>query len=196
MFKKRGSARAIWGLMAAGLAGLLVWPGGAWAAAGAAGAKAGAKVRVELKSAGGEAAGGGAAAGEVAGELVGVRKDAVVVGLESGESREIAVADIARIRVVRRKATGLGLIIGAVAGGVGGGALAAGKAEPEDSFLDKLSPVAAIGAAGALLGGGLGAMIGSQFGGDKTYDLANMSGAEVEKLMAKLSKAARVKDYQ
>jgi len=191
MTRKRGRRLAIWRLMAAGLAGLLIWPGGAWAAAGAAGAKAGAKVRVELKS-----AGGGAAAGELAGELVGVRKDAIVVGPESGESREVAVADIARIRVVRRKATKLGLIIGAVAGGVGGGALAAGKAEPEDAFLDKLSSVVVVGAAGALLVGGLGAMIGNQFGGDKTYDLTNMSGAEVEKLMAKLSKAARVKDYQ
>ena len=189
MTRKRGRRLAVRGLMAAGLAGLLVWPGGAWAA----GAKAGAKVRVELKSAGGEAPGVGAAAGEVAGELVGVRKDAVVVGLESGESREIAVADIARIRVVRRKSTKLGLIIGAVAGGVGGGVLAAGKAEPEDDSLDKISTAVAIGAAGALLGGGLGAMIGSLFGGDKTYDLTDMSGAEVEKLMVKLGKAARVK---
>jgi len=196
MTRKRGMRLAVRGLMAAGLAGLLVWPGGAWAA----GSKAGAKVRVELKSAGAaagaDAAAGGAAAGEVAGELVGVRKDAIVLGTEAGESREIAVADIAKIRVVRRSGAVLGAVAGGLAIGAAGVAFAIGKAQPGEPFLDNLSEAVITGGAGALLGGALGVLIGGQFGGDKTYDLTNMSGAEVERLMLALRKKARVQDYQ
>lgn len=170
------------GVFAVGLAWLLLLPAGAQAA----GRKTGAKVVIETSG----------AAGEISGELVGIRKDAVIVGLEAGESRTVAIADISRIRVLRKSAAVSGLIIGGIAGGIGGIAFSAAKSERGDDVLDTILAGAAVGSVGALLGGGLGALIGGQFGGDRNYDLTKMSGAQVEKLMAKLSKAARVRDYQ
>jgi hypothetical protein len=170
------------GVFAVGLAWLLLLPAGAQAA----GRKTGANVVIEMRG----------AAGEINGELVGARKDAVVIGLENGESRTVAVADISRIRVLRKSAAVSGLIIGGIAGGIGGVAFSAAKSEQGDDVLDTILAAAAVGSAGALLGGGLGALIGGQFGGDRNYDLTKMSGAQVEDLMRALRKKARVPDYQ
>jgi hypothetical protein len=177
------------GLLAGGLACLLAVPPGAQAA----GKKEGVRVLVTIRPAAGEA---GGESGEISGELVGVRTDALVVGLEAGETRTVAMTDVARIRVHRRSRALLGAVVGGLAVGAAGVALAVGKRKPGDAFLDNVSEAVITGGVGALLGGGLGAMIGSQFGGDRTYDLTNMSGAQIEALMAKLRKAARVSDYQ
>lgn len=179
-------------LVAAGAAALLLLPAGARAAAG----KTGAKVSLELKGAGGGGAGTGGGAAVVAGELVAVRKDALVIGLEGGDSRSVAVAEIAKIEVHRRTKAKTGGLLGLAAGGTAGILISAGKSEPGVSFLDKMSEGLIVGAAGALIGGAIGVVIGSQFGGDKTYDLTAMSGADVDKVMAALRKRARVKDYQ
>jgi hypothetical protein len=189
MTEKRGLTKTIRTLVSVGLAALLLLPAGVWAAGG----KSGAKARIELKSAGGEAGGAG---GEVAGELVAVRQDAVVVSLEGGESRTVDVADMARIQVHRRTKALTGGLIGAVASGAAGVLFSAGKSEPGDPFMNNLSEGLIVGGAAALLGGAIGVLIGGQFGGDKTYDLATMSGAEVEEMIAALRKMARVKDYR
>jgi hypothetical protein len=47
-----------------------------------------------------------------------------------------------------------------------------------------------------LIGGALGAIVGGQFGGDKTYDFTDISAAEMDKMMAALRKRARTKGYQ
>lgn len=188
---RRGPTRTIRTLAAAGAAALLLLPAGAMAAAG--GGKTGAKVRIELRG----AAGGGAGAdGEVAGELVAVRRDALVIGLEGGDSRAVAVADIAKIEVHRRAKARTGILVGAAIGGAGGIAMSAGKNEAGVTFLDKLSTHLIVGGAGMLIGGALGAIVGGQFGGGRAYDLTAMSAAEVDEMMAALRKRARVKDHQ
>lgn len=188
--------RTIRTLVAAGaavVAMLLLMPSGAKAAAGA--GKTGAKVTIALKHMGGES-GGAAGAGAVAGELVAVRKDALVIAFEDGDSRAVAVADIARIEVHRRTKARTGLLVGAAAGGAAGVAMSAGKSEEGVTFLDELSGHLIVGAVGMLLGGAMGVIVGGQFGGDKAYDLTAMSAAEVDETMAALRKRARVKDYQ
>lgn len=188
------TTRSVQTLVAAGVAAaLLLFPAGAEAAAGG---KTGAKIRIELKGAVAGGAGAGDKAGEVAGELVAVRKDALVIALEGGDSRAVAVADIAKIEVHRRTRARTGILFGAVIGGAGGIAMSAGKSEEGVTFLDGLSTHVIVGGAGMLIGGALGAIVGGQFGGDKTYDLTVLSEAEVEKMMAALRKRARVKDYQ
>lgn len=198
MGSRHGVTGTILAMMAAGAAALLLLSASAEAAAGA--GRTGAKVSIELKSAGGEAGGAaggaGAGAGMVSGELVAVRKDALVVALEDGDSRAVAVADIAKVHVHRRTKARAGILVGAAAGGAAGVAISAGKSEEGVTFLDGLSTHLIVGAAGMLIGGALGAIVGGQFGGDKTYDLAAMGAGEIEKTMASLRKRARVKDYQ
>ena len=189
MKETRGLTRTIRTMAGMGVAVLLLLPAGVLAGGG----KTGAKVRIELKSAGGEAGGAGR---DVAGELVAVRQDAVVVALESGESRTVAVADMAKIQVFRRTKAMTGGLIGAIAGGAAGALLSASKTEPGGGAVDSISEGLIVGGAGALLGGAIGVVIGGQFGGDKTYDLATMGGVEVEKMLADLRKRARVKDYR
>ncbi len=193
MTEKSDLARTVRALAAAAVAALLLLPAGARAADG----KTGARVTIELKSVGGSEAGaGGAGGGEVAGELVAVRQDALVLGLEDGDSRTVAVADIAKIRIHRRTKAKTGGLIGVVAGGAAGIAISAGKKEEGVTFLDGLSTHLIVGAAGVLLGGAVGVIVGGQFGGDKAYDLATMSGDEVEGMLAALRKRARIKDYR
>jgi hypothetical protein len=181
-------------LVAAGAAAALaLLPAGSEAATGAAGAgKTGAKVSIELKG----AAGGAAGAGMVAGELVAVRKDALVIAFEDGDSRAVAIEKIARIEVRRRTKARTGGIVGAATGAAAGIAMSVGKSEEGVTFLDELSSHLIVGAVGMLLGGAMGVIVGGQFGGDKAYDLTAMSAAEMDKMMAALRKRARVKELQ
>lgn len=192
-------------LVAAGAAAALaLLPVRVEAAAGAAGAgKTGAKVSIELKRLGGEAegaagavTGAGAGAGEIAGELVAVRNDALVIALEDGDSRAVAIEEIAKIHVHRRTKARTGGLIGAATGAAAGIAMSAAKSEEGVTFLDELSSHLIVGAVGMLLGGAMGAIVGGQFGGDKAYDLTAMSAAEVDETMAALRKRARVRSPQ
>lgn len=182
-------------LVAAGAAALLLLPVRGEAAAGA--GKTGAKVSIELKRLGGEAEGAaGAGAGEIAGELVAVRNDALVIALEDGDSRAVAIQEIAKIHVHRRTKARTGGLIGAATGAAAGIAMSAGKKEEGVTFLDELSSHLIVGAVGMLLGGAMGVIVGGQFGGDKAYDLTAMSAAEVDEMMAALRKRARVRSPQ
>lgn len=127
------------------------------------------------------------------GEVIGVREDAVVLATEGGETRTIAIKDISSVRVYRRSAVFVGIPGGVLAGGAIGYAISAPA--NKNVFMGGIT-IAAFSIGGALIGGASGALIGSLASADKIYDLTKMSAAEIDTLMAKLRKMARVKNYQ
>jgi hypothetical protein len=127
------------------------------------------------------------------GAVVGVRANAIVLETEQGEGRTVAIADISSVRIYRTSAILPGIFLGALAGGAVG--LAVGSQEGQGQFLGGIT-VAAYSIGGVLLGAASGGLVGGLASADKTYDLTKMSAPEIETLMAKLRKMARVKNYQ
>jgi len=179
MIIKKSFGGSIRGVLAVGLIWLLALSPGLHAA----GRTSGAKVSVATIQ-GSES---------IKGEVIGVREDAVVLATEGGETRTIAIKDISSVRVYRRSAVLWGILGGLLAGGAIGYAI--GSQEGKGQFLGGIT-VAAYSGGGVLLGGATGGIIGGLASADKTYDLTKMSAAEVDTLMAKLRKMARVKNYQ
>jgi hypothetical protein len=168
-----------WGILAVGLMCLLALSQGLQAG----GRASGARVRVVTRL-GSE---------QFKGEVLGVRAEAIVLETEQGEGRTVAIADISSVRIYRTSAVLPGIFVGALAGGAMGYAISA----PANShvFLGDIT-IAAYSIGGALLGAASGGLVGGLASADKTYDLTKMSAAEVDTLMAKLRKMARVKNYQ
>jgi len=149
----------------------------------AAGRTPGAKVRVVMRN-GSE---------RFTGTVVGVRADAIVLETEQGEARTIVITEISSLRVFRTSAVLPGIFVGALAGGAMGYAIS-GPANMH-VFLGDIT-IAAYSIGGVLLGAASGGLIGGLSSKDLTYDLIKMSAPEIETLMAKLRKMARVKNYQ
>jgi hypothetical protein len=148
----------------------------------AAGKSAGAKVDLVT----------GPGAERLSGKVIGVRADALVLEIAPGDARTVAIKDISSIRVHRKSAFLTGFAVGAVA--TAGTAFVISSTEYKDVWMGGIGIVAWT-AGGAAGGGLLGGLIGSSQR-MKTYNLAAMSAVDVDKLLAKLRKKARVKDYQ
>jgi hypothetical protein len=176
------SDRFLGRILSAGLAGLLILPGGALAA----GRKSGAKVLVITAQ----------ASERIAGELIGVRNDAIVVAEGGGGSREIAIDGIASVRILRKSAMLPGILLGAVAGGAAGLGIASGRDSSDDEPFEGVFWNLIYAGGGAVVGGLLGGLTGGSMGADKTYDLTKMSLDEKSAFLSKLRKKARVANYQ
>ena len=179
MIIKKTFGGSIRGVLAVGLIWLLALSPGLHAA----GRTSGAKVSVATIQ-GSES---------IKGEVIGVREDAVVLATEGGETRTIAIKDISSVRVYRRSAVLWGILGGLRAGGAVGYGLSA--SEYKDEWLGGLAILLYSGI-GAVVGGTIGGVTAGVLSADKTYELTTMSAAEIDKLMAKLRKMARVKNYQ
>ena len=174
MVGKKRVGRSLGALVATCLAWLVFMP----CQVEAGGKAQGAKVIITLKK----------ASEGIKGELIGVRSDAVVIGMDDGATRTLAIGDILKIRILRKSATVPGILVGCLAGG------AMGKlVYPRDSFLD-FSTLYVV--CGALIGGAAGGLIGGGFSADTVYDLTRTTPSYVEHLVAELRKKARVPDYR
>jgi len=178
MSDEKGIRGRTWGVLIAGLICLAAMTQGLQAAAKESGA------RVVVTMAPGSP--------PVRGELIGVRADAIVVQPKEGEARTVALQDIKTISVQRKKKVLLGIAIGALAGGSIVYALSYGAYH--DEFLGGIA-ITGYSSAGAGVGGLIGGLTGAS-PGSKTYDLAAMSEAEINSLMAVLRNKARVRGYQ
>jgi hypothetical protein len=173
MFSKKRVGRSLGVFVATCLAWLVFMP----CQVEAGGKPQGAKVLITLKQ----------ASEGVKGELIGVRSDAVVIGMDDGAARTLAISDILKIRILRRSAAVPGILVGVLAGG-GTGKLVSPKGGLDFSEIYILC--------GALIGGAAGGLIGGGFSADTVYDLTRTTPSYVEHLVAELRKKARVPDYR
>ena len=142
--------------------------------------------------------------GQIIGELVAVkanRKSLLLLGSESKVDVSVDIKDIKAIRIVKESkaasVASVGFLAGAVLGAIGGKMMGieiisfnGGEDEGEGSRV----------VMGALIGGCIGALIGgivgAGYGIDKTIRIEGKSDLEIEKILEKLCKKARIPNYK
>ena len=129
----------------------------------------------------------------VIGEIIGIRADAIILETQRGDAETFAIKDIKSVRVYRRAQIAPGIVVGSLAGG-GLGYLTS-HAEYKGKFLGEIGIFFST-ALGVTLGGLVGGVSGGLMGRDKIYDLTRMQSPEIDKLMARLRKKARIPKYQ
>ncbi len=131
---------------------------------------------------------------QVEGELITVKPNSLLLLNTEGKDMSIDIADIKVIRIVKKSkallGAGLGLII--LGGGTASYIAIFGEWEGSD-VLDVAIFGGAIGAAaGLLIGGVTGALLGT----DKKIQIEGMTDSEIKEAMDKLRKKARIRDYR
>jgi hypothetical protein len=132
-------------------------------------------------------------------ELITVKPNSLLLLDAEGKDVSVDIADIRAVRIVKKLKYWLGAGIG---GAIGGGIalykiVSAYKAEDGDGgfisyFLlgSLVVPVALM--AGAVLGAGIGALVGT----DKVIYFTGMTDSEIQETLDKLRKKARIRDYK
>ena len=127
---------------------------------------------------------------QIGGELIAVKPDSLVLVSPVGKDESVNIAEIRSITFARRSKAGSGFLIGFLAGAIGGGVVAY-KTNPDDTYKTLGA------AAGAVLFGGLAGLIGlgigSAAGKDETVQVEGISDQAMDKVMADLRKAARIR---
>ncbi len=130
---------------------------------------------------------------QVSGELIAVKQGSLVLLSHAGKDESVAVAEISAVTVAKSSKAGKGALTGLLVGGIGGGV--AGAAIPTDSGYKALAIIG-----GALIFGGIGALIGfglgAAAGSDETIEFRGLSEAEVNQVLARLRNMARMPDAQ
>ena len=131
---------------------------------------------------------------QIKGELITVKPNSLLLLDTEGKDVSVGIADIKVIRIVKKSkallGAGLGLII------LGGGtalSIAIFGTWESDEVLDVALFGGAIGAAaGLLIGGVTGALLGK----DKTIQIEGMSDLYIQEALDKLRKKALIRDYK
>ena len=133
--------------------------------------------------------------GQLSGELIAVKPDSLLLQDPAGTDVSVEVAEIRKIRIVRKSKLGQGILFGALAGaGVG---VIIGTRHPEGGTLGNLNLGPLSDFAYSTLGGILaGGAIGIAKGKDKTIQLEGMSDSEFQEAMEYLWKKARVRNFR
>jgi hypothetical protein len=134
---------------------------------------------------------------QIRGELIAVKEDSLfLIDRELGTDVSADIGDIQVIKIVRRSRALVGGIAGLSLGGVIGFLIGYPKGK-KSGFVYRKPEAGGIGAA---IGGGLCALvgvgIGAAVGADKTIKFEGKSDAEIQEILDKLRKKARVKNYQ
>ncbi len=133
---------------------------------------------------------------QVAGELITVKPASLLLLNTDGRDETVDVADINEIKIVKKSRTfafgaGAALFGGIISGVLQGEARRErlGYEESQEGYFSEPLTIAAIAGAG-------GALIGTVVGIDKKIKIEGKSDTQVSEALRKLSKKARVPDYQ
>lgn len=124
---------------------------------------------------------------QVRGELIAVKKSSLLLLDSEGADVSIDIADIKVIRIVKKSKAILGASSGLLIGG-GGGALLGQAASDTESPNVWILGALIFGGLGLLIGAGTGALLGI----DETIKIEGKSDSEIEDILEKLSKKARI----
>ena len=129
--------------------------------------------------------------GRAAGELISVRNRSLLLLDAQGKDGAYDVAQITKIRVVRKSKAKKGAVIGFLAGGLVAGIAGAKNAEADNA--NPASGFLILGGIGGAISGGIGWGWGAALGHDKMMVFSGRSDAEVEHRLKKLRRYARVR---
>jgi len=125
-----------------------------------------------------------------AGELISVRNRSLLLLDAQGKDGAYDVAQITKIRVVRKSKAKTGAIIGFLAGGLVFGVMGSAAAEQDNA--NRVSGFLILGGIGGAISGGIGLGLGAALGHDIIIDFSGRSDAEIEHSLKKLRRYARV----
>ena len=134
--------------------------------------------------------------GSVQGELIAVKESALLLLSSEGMDLTIDINHVDEIRIVKKSQMILGAGIGTVVGALGGSLLLNDIWYLEHGDLSKGEAALKSGVVFGAVGLTLGGVIGAYAGQDKVYPVAEYQQTEMQVLLAKLSKQARVTNYQ
>ncbi len=154
---------------------MMIGPPGALSA----GERRGADITVSLKS-----------GQSVSGELVAVKPDSLLLLNQAGNDESIGLADIATIRIFKKRSPGQATLYGALLGAVGGGLV--GYAVAPKGMDENPGLIAAVlGLGGAVLGGFIASASRSGPDPGKEFVIAGRPEASVKGVWTELKRLAR-----
>jgi len=132
---------------------------------------------------------------ELQGELIAVKESSLLLmGYVSGRDVSIDISDIKVIQIKGKSRFLPGLQIGGLVGGISGVIWLASMGAGGDSAWAGYVIVSGLF---AITGGLIGGLIGSAAGkGEKTIQIEGMTDSEINEVLVKLRKKARIRDYR
>ena len=144
---------------------------------------------------------------QVRGELIAVKKNSILLlERELGADVSVMINDISTIKIVKKQNTalwgGIGSLFGVMAGAVVGSSISSDKKEIGGPFwgadvteVNRAYNTLLGMIAGGVLGFAAGALTGAATGADKTMQIEGKSDTEIQEILERLRKKARIKNY-
>jgi len=136
---------------------------------------------------------------EQEGELIAVKGSCLIL-YHSGIDFSVDIKELNMLKVLKKShaAQGalLGLVIGAVAGGVGGAVYLSGDGDDEWANFHRIILTIIASTAGGGIGLLAGAVVGSLQGVDEKIRIEGRSEGEIDQILVKLRRRARIPEYR
>ena len=141
---------------------------------------------------------------QIRGELIAVKQTSLVLlERESGGDVTINVDEIGIIVILKKSKALFGVVLGVLIGGISGALIGRAAADKEGTKFFDMSPMinimlygTLVGVIGAIIGGSIGGVLGAGAGKGETIQIEGKSDAEIQEILEKLRKKARIKNAQ
>jgi hypothetical protein len=131
---------------------------------------------------------------QIRGELIAVKENSLLLlERETGADVTVDISDISAATHVKKSKLIQGAAYGLLIGGASGAGIAAIFVDWDDNFLEGL-PVIFWGIISAVIGSFFGGSIGAGAGTDEKMNFSGRSDAQIEEILEKLRKKARIKN--